>query len=461
MNIDKLIEKGEDAHKKRNYDYAISIFLEAVSFEPDSRRAREGLRKAELKKHEHAYPSRFAVAVFGMGAKFGMLLAGLSRKKNPEGYMMACERFLAKDPKNKKVNVLLGDAAAEAGHLDAAIFAFETAAEHFPDDVTALKRLGHLLWRKGEIQRAHDVMDKAVRLAPNDQEAIKARKNLAAEASLKQTGFETAKSSRELVKDKDAAARLEAETRMYRTDADLAAERARLEERVAQEPDNADLLVDLAKTLQKMKDWAGAVVALDKAIAKRPGDTAIQFQRGDVVIARLEEEAYALQRAGKEAERKAKERELLQFRTEEYRRRVKVYPTDLNLRFRLGELLLDGGQIDEATAQFQQTVRDPKYKSESQLRLGRCFAMKGQSDLAERQLLQALEGQSGMTERVKEIHYALGEIYAQTGSVAKARQEFGKIYEVDINYRDVGERLARLQKSSEAAPGQGKLSVTD
>ena len=40
MNVDKLIEKGKDAHKKRNYDYAISIFLEAVAFAPNNRRAR-------------------------------------------------------------------------------------------------------------------------------------------------------------------------------------------------------------------------------------------------------------------------------------------------------------------------------------------------------------------------------------------------------------------------------------
>ena len=117
MNINKLIEKGEDAQKKKNFDYAIEIFLQAVSFAPNNRRAREGLRTAELKKYEHSYPSAGLVAVFGFPARLGMLVAGLSKKSNPEGYMMACEKFLTKDPKNKKVNRPLGAAAAQAGHL--------------------------------------------------------------------------------------------------------------------------------------------------------------------------------------------------------------------------------------------------------------------------------------------------------------------------------------------------------
>ena len=109
MNVNKLIEKGEDAFKKRNYDYAISIFLEAVHFAPDNRQAREGLRNAALKKHEKNYPGKLAVAIFGIPARLGMFVAGLGKKGNPEGYMMACEKFLRIDPKNRRVNTSLGD----------------------------------------------------------------------------------------------------------------------------------------------------------------------------------------------------------------------------------------------------------------------------------------------------------------------------------------------------------------
>jgi tetratricopeptide (TPR) repeat protein len=448
MNVTKLIEKGEDALKKRNYDYAISIFLEAVSFAPNERRAREGLRRAELKKYEHAYPSALLAAIFGLGARFGMLFAGLSKKSNPEPFMMACERYLLKDPKNYGVNMALGDAAALGGHRDAAIFAYETAAEHNPDDVAALKKLAHLLWKSGQINKAHEVYDRVVALAPKDQEAIKARKNVAAEASLKETGFETASSSRDLVKDRDAAGRMEQEGRLFQTEEDLDAQQASLEKRVEENPGDVDTLRKLADVLVKRKDYDGALEAMDRAIKAKPNEPALQFARGDILLNHLELEIYELRRQEKNDEAEAKEQELLRTRVKEFQHRVRVYPTDLKLRFELGELLLEMLEVDQAIAQFQQTVRDPKYKSESQLRLGRAFASKGQFDLAIRQLEQALEGQSGMSERVKEIHYTLGDVHDRKGATDRAKAEFGLIYEVDIGYRDVADRLAKLDSAS-------------
>ena len=56
MNIPNLIDQGEQAYTKRNYDYAITLLLEAVNFGPNNRKARELLRRSELKKHEANYP---------------------------------------------------------------------------------------------------------------------------------------------------------------------------------------------------------------------------------------------------------------------------------------------------------------------------------------------------------------------------------------------------------------------
>ncbi|MDH3590276.1 MAG: tetratricopeptide repeat protein [Planctomycetota bacterium] len=456
-NINKLIERGEDALKKKNFDYAIEVLLQAVSFAPNNRRAREALRKAELKKHEHSYPSGFAVAIFGLPAKIGMFFAGLGKKGNPESYMMACEKFLTLDPKSKKVNMLLGDCAAQAGHLETAVFAFETASEHHPDDVTAMKKHGQLLWKSGEILKAHAVYDRVVKIDPKDQEAVKARKNLAAEASLKETGFETARSSQDLIKDKDKAGELEQSERMYRSADDLTTQRAAIEQRLADDPDNMDLYLDLSEVCERMKDWEAALGAYDEAIKKKPQDASLQFGRDDVEIKHLESDHLAAVQAGKTNEADLIERKLKDVKTVAFRKRVKAYPTDLNLRFSLGDLLLARGDIEEAIGEFQQTVRDPKFRSESQLRLGKAFRQKNQFDLAVRQLTQALEGQSGMTERVKEIRYTLGDVFQLKGDGGAAKEQFSMIYEVDIGFRDVGDRLAKL----ESGASEGTLSLDD
>lgn len=448
MNIAKLIDKGEEALKKKNFDYAIEILLQAVSFGPNNRRARELLRQAELKKYEHAYPSAGLVAVFGLPARLGMAVAGLSKKSNPEAYMMACEKFLTKDPKNKGVNMALGDAATIGGHLEAAIFAYQTASEHSPGDPGALKKLGQLLWKNGQISEAHEVYDKVVRLRPQDQEAVKARKNLAAEMSLKETGFESARSSRELVKDKEAAGKLEQEARIYQTEADLQKRRAEIEKKLEAEPNDPDVLEELANVSKRLKDWDAAVEAMDKALELKPDDTTLIFARGDLHMDRMEQQKLELLRDGKEDEAHEINAKLLDFQIEEFRKRVKIYPTDLNLRFKLGDLLHGKGLLDEAIGEFQQTVRDPKFRAESQLRLGRAFKIKGQYDLALRQLQQALEGQTGLTERVKEIRYEMGDVYTLMRRKDEAKAEFGKIYEQDIAFRDVASRLSELDQEA-------------
>jgi tetratricopeptide (TPR) repeat protein len=454
MNIAKLIEKGDEALKKKNFDYAIEILLQAVSFAPDHREARELLRRAELKKYEHSYPSKGMVAVFGIPARLGMFVAGLGKKGNPEAFMMACEKFLTKDPKNKGVNLALGDAAAMAGHVQAAIFAYETAAEHHTADTAVLKKLGNLLWKAGEIRKAHEVFDRAVKVDPHDQDAVKARKNLAAEASLKETGFETARSSRDLVKDKDALGKIEQDARLHRTDEDLASQKKAIEEKIAKE-ETADLLLELAQACKKLKQWDEALAAADRAIAKEPQNFHLRFAKGDLEIERIEERRMELLRLGKKDEAKRTLAELLKVQATQFRERVKAYPTDLNLRFKLGDLLFQQGEVDAAIGEFQQTVRDPKFRSDSHLRLGRAFKAKGQHDLALRQLEQAADGQSGTSERMKEILYEKGDTLERMGRGAEAKVEFGRIYESDIGFRDVGERLRKL----EGGESPGKLSL--
>jgi len=93
-------------------------------------------------------------------------------------------------------------------------------------------------------------------------------------------------------------------------------------------------------------------------------------------------------------------------------------------------------------------VRDPRFAADSQLRLGEAFARKNEYELALRQFEKALASQIGMTERRKEILYAMGDAQQSSGDREAARSAFSKIYEVDINYEDVADRLAALSKSS-------------
>ena len=124
---------------------------------------------------------------------------------------------------------------------------------------------------------------------------------------------------------------------------------------------------------------------------------------------------------------------------------MQEHPTDLAERYKLGATLLMGGRLDEAIGEFQKTVQDPRRKTDSLLKLGECFERKNMLDLAAKTIAKAAEDfPTPTSDRAKEITFRLAELHERRGAKDEARRELMKIYEVDIGYRDVTERLARL-----------------
>src|SRR6185436_1109960 len=101
---------------------------------------------------------------------------------------------------------------------------------------------------------------------------------------------------------------------------------------------------------------------------------------------------------------------------EEYQARVTEHPTDLALRFALGEALLTAGRVDDAIGEFQKAIKDPRKRVDALCVLGECFIEKGLFDLAARQLDRALEESPGLnSERGKAIVYNLGRLRERQG----------------------------------------------
>jgi tetratricopeptide (TPR) repeat protein len=81
--------------------------------------------------------------------------------------------------------------------------------------------------------------------------------------------------------------------------------------------------------------------------------------------------------------------------------------------------------------------------------LGECFLQKGLYDLAARQLEKALEESPGLnSERGKSVVYNLGLLRERQGQFAAAKEEYLKVYEVDVGYRDVAQKVTELSKQA-------------
>lgn len=448
MAFADLKNKAKEAFRRKNYDLAVQIYVEAFQFEANDQEAVEGFFQAAKKLAETRGKGLF-------GGMFGKM--SLSTIRDPLKRMAAAFRALAKNPEDKGTLMALGEAAVAAGQLEAAIGGYKRAAEADATDAEPWKRLGEALAKRGRIQEALSALDNAVKAAPRDQEAIKLRKNTAAEGALKISGFETAKSSRDLIKDKDVATKLEIETRLQLTPEHAASEIQKVLEQCKAEPQNGRLLVRLGDLQLQRGDEPAALRAFEDAVRLDPRNFDLSVRVGDIKLRVYEDAVRAARKAleaapadpGLQGRVDAAEKALVDARLVEYTRRVKDHPLDLAERFKLGRTLLAAGRVEEATAEFQQTVRDPNRKIDSLLLMAKCFERSGLHSLALKKVEEAVTDFPSLTsQRAKDVHYAHADLLARTGNAARAREIFESLYEEDITYRDVAQRLKDLAPAS-------------
>ncbi len=448
MGVADLRNKAKDAFKRKRYDYAVEVYLELLQFEPDDKAGVEGFFQAAKKARETKGKSLFG----GMLSK-----VSVGSSKNPKKRMASAFRALAKNPEAKGVLMALGDAALEAGCMNAASEAYKHAAEADPADSTPWKRLGEALGRRGDIPEALDALSRAVSINPKDQEASKLRKNLAAEGALKLSGYETAKSSRDLIKDEKVAQDLETEVRLQLTPEHAATEIDKLRAELAENPNDARKQVRLADLELNRGNEAEALEALKAALKIDPENYDLSVRVGDLELRDVTGAYKAAKQAADEAPDDeglksalhAAREALVEANLAEHRRRVKAHPLDLAARFTLGRWLFEAGKTDEALQEFQQTVNDPNRKTESLRFQAKCFEKKGIISLAVKKVEEAAKDFPTLASpRSKEVNYELADLLERKGELDRARDIFERIVEADAGFKDALNRLEKLSASA-------------
>jgi len=123
------------------------------------------------------------------------------------------------------------------------------------------------------------------------------------------------------------------------------------------------------------------------------------------------------------------------------RKRLERNPTDLQLRFELGEHLANAGHFREALPELQRARQNPNARLKAMNLLGRCYGELGMLDLAMKQLEEASKEILSMDAMKKEIVYNLGLVYERLGEGAKSLTCMKQIYEADYGYKDVATRV--------------------
>jgi tetratricopeptide (TPR) repeat protein len=409
------------------------------------------------------------------GTTLGMT-AGSTLKKDPFAAIELAEKTLATDPKSPQGNQLLWEAANRAGLPETAAFALETLVGANPKDTKLLHQLGGQYLTMGENDKAVAVYNRIVQINPGDLEANKKAKDASASATMKSGRWEEVSASsgsmnfRDLIHKKDEAIALENKSRIVRTGEQISQQITELYPQFEADQNNVDVARRIALLYEQ---WFEAAVAsadpaeetdsyLDNSIwfythtnaILAGGDPNIARKCSDLEFRKMERRMKALvdwlatvpDQNDPEVRPYADEladlrRQRAASSLEVARKRVAENPTDLQLRYELGEVLIKAGMYTEAIPELQRAKQNPNARLKAMNLLGQCYVEKNMLDIAVKQFRDAASETTAMDSTKKDITYRLGIVLEKMGKKDEYIECMKQIYEVDYGYLDVAKRV--------------------
>jgi tetratricopeptide (TPR) repeat protein len=119
---------------------------------------------------------------------------------------------------------------------------------------------------------------------------------------------------------------------------------------------------------------------------------------------------------------------------------------DHESHYDLGVAYKEMGLLDEAIAEFQKALRGTEDRVRTYEALGQCFVEKEQDQIALTILSRALADNSYTDDTLVGVLYLLGCASERLGRAEDARRYYERVFAVDIQFRDVGERLAAVAR---------------
>jgi len=313
----------------------------------------------------------------------------------------------------------------------------------------------------GMPDKAVATYSKIAEINPADLKAVKNSKDAAATASMKSGGWEQAQSYRDVMKNKEEAVSLEQKGRVVRSAEMIDQQLNELYPQWEAAQSNVDLSLRIAKLWEDRFEQNNDIESLEAALSYyhhtnglvSGSDPAVARKLGDLALKQLDHRIKELETwfasGGDQHEEadtyraeldnmKVQRAELL---ITEARKRVERNPTDLQLRFELGEQLVIAKQYTEAIAELQKARQSPNARLRAMNLLGQCYTEKGMLDLAVKQFQDCAGEILAMDATKKEVLYKLGLVFERMGRKEESLKCMKEIYEADYGYMDVAQRV--------------------
>ena len=443
-----LFTKGTEALQRDNFDYAIALFNQILQKDPALYDCRKALRVAQTKKAGDG--GGMLKKLWSAASSQPMVGKGqLALRTNPAEALHIAEQILNNDPNNSGAHKLVVEAAAALELPRTAVLSLENLAKNSPKDVDVAIKYATALADSGEVARGEQILADLSPQFPADQDLALALKNLSARKTMKAGGYDALEggkgSYRDILKNKEEAVTLEQENRQVKSEDTAERLIGEYETRLKTDPNNLKLLRDLAELYTQKKQFdkalnyyqqikvsssSGSDASLDRGIAQAT------LRKMDHESSQLDPNAadYEEQVARLKAEKQA-------YQLAECQKRVERFPTDLAIRFEMGQLYFQAGKIGEAIKEFQKAKGNPHKAIAAQNYLALCFSKRGIHDLAATTLQEAIKEKLVFDDEKKELLYNLGCVFEKMDKKADAIAQFKQIYAVDADYKDVSQKM--------------------
>lgn len=455
--------RGKSVADTGNYDYAIEMYIQGLTIDPDAMDAHEALRNTSLRRKATG------------GKPIGMLAAmGLRPKgKDDKLDLLNAEKLLANDPGNTDHMVSVIKAALKGGFYDTImwmgpilqkannesgkgedfgkyIFLKDVYREMALSDETPPSLKAELL------RRAVVAIEFAISMKPGDMDLATEHKRLGAEETVYKGNYGTGGSFRDSVRDRGKQEELMRQDQDVRTVDMMQQVIAAAEREYKAEPNEPGKLMKLVEALAKTEDseYENRAIELLQEWYDRTKQFRFRLNIGKVRIAQMtrmsrtlkaEVQANPNDAAAKETYEEF-EKERLTEELNEYQLWAENYPTETAYRYQAATRMFQLHRYDEAIPLLQNVRMDPKYKFDAAIALGRSFFEAGFIDEAADTFHGIIqEYQVKGDAKSLEMYYWYGRSLEQKGDTQAALKAYSQTAQMNFNYRDVQGRIKKIR----------------
>ncbi|MFN0138300.1 MAG: hypothetical protein ACKVS9_19525, partial [Phycisphaerae bacterium] len=456
-------KKATQLRDQRNYDYAIESMITGLGFWPDA------VDEGHMPLHSIAIQR--AQAGGKKPGVFDRMKLGTGGKDAKQA-MFNAEMLLAKDPQNPDHLDAMLKNAAKCGFIETVKWisprVFESMRRDKKPNMARFKSYKTILMELGERAEAESTgpiaawcyeaavqsVDYLVGLNPTDMAMRDEQRELSGKLTIVKGKYGSADSFRESLQDAERQKQLYDSERMKQSENSLEGVVDTAKKDYQANPTVIGKVLAYADALLKSEKKIDEDAAIAMLIENYEKTSNYQFKlRADEILLRQ------LSRDTRRAVEKARQtkadedRELArqtaraEYETEVdiYRERVSKYPTDLRMKFKLGQGMFRLGLYDDAIPQLQMAQNDPRSRSVCMLLIGQAFYHKQLPQESIEILREATESHDPPGDDTwKKLVYWSARSFEAADRVEEALATYGKLLRVDYNYLD-GEARQRSE----------------